>query len=400
MKSRTFKSLLLGLAPFVLAACGGGEAGPGTPSGGPSAACVALGCGADQKVCVEDAAGARCEGCPSGAYAASSGTCEKLSGTPRAHTFAEFTVEAGQEIKGLCQSVTLNNATEIWVNAVELQQNESSHHSNWTFVPADKFDGPDGIWKCSERDYDQVSAALAGGVIYAQSTQTEREVQKFPDGVAVRIPPYSRIIGDVHLLNTSLAPVTGTLTLTLYGIPKEEVKHKLTPFHLDYHGLAIPPHAKSRFYGECAMEGPFAASGNTFDQKVYYILPHTHTMAKRFFLEIMGGPRDGETILELSAYNGEAHGRVYEKPIDMTGAEGYRFGCEYDNPRDETVVWGFGDEEMCELLGFAESSVGFEAVISSAQEVGTDGDLRLFSAPCVTYAFPWDHDKPGGPPPP
>lgn len=400
MKSRSFSSLLLGLAPFVLAACGGGDASPGSPDVGPSAACVALGCAADQKICVEDGASARCEGCPSGQHAASSGTCEKLSGTPLAHTFGAFTVEAGQEIKGLCQSVTLGNATEIWVNAVELQQNESSHHSNWTFVPSDKFDGPDGVWKCSERDYDQVSAALVGGVIYAQSTQTEREVQKFPDGVAVRIPPYSRIIGDVHLLNTSQAPITGTLTLTLYGVPKEEVKHKLTPFHLDYHGLAIPPHAKSRFYGECALEGPFAASGNTFDQKVYYILPHTHAMAKRFFLEILGGPRDGETILELSAYNGEAHGRVYEKPIDMTGAEGYRFGCEYDNPRDETVTWGFGDQEMCELLGFAEGNVAFESVISSAQEVGADGDLRLFSAPCVTYAFPWDHDKPGGPPPP
>jgi len=400
MPIRSLSSFLVCLVPFVLVACGGGEAGPGAPSVGPSAACVALGCEADQKICVEDGSGARCEGCLVGEYAAPSGQCEKLSGTPRELTFAEFTVQAGEEIKGLCQSYTLGNETEIWVNAVELQQDSSSHHSNWTFVPQDKFDGPDGVWKCWERDYDQVSAALAGGVIYAQSTQTEREVQRFPEGVAVRIPPYSRIIGDVHLLNTAAEPVTGALTLTLYGIPKEEVAHKLTPFHLTYQGLDIPAHAKSRFFGECSMTGPFAASGNTFDPKVYYILPHTHAMAKRFFLEILGGPRDGETILELSAYNGEAHGRVYEKPIDMTGAEGYRFGCEYDNPRDESVGWGFGDQEMCELLGFAESNVGFESVVSSAQEVGTDGDVRLFTSPCVTYAFPWDHDKPGGTPAP
>lgn len=398
MKSRSSSSLLLLLVSFALAACGGGEAGPGAGAG-PSPACVALGCAADQKICVEDAAGAYCEGCPMGAYAASSGRCETLSGTPLEHTFAEFTVQAGEEIKGLCQSVTLHNETELWVNAVELRQDSSSHHSNWTFVPQDKFDGPDGVWNCWERDYNQVSAALAGGVIYAQSTQTEREVQKFPEGVAVRIPPYSRIIGDVHLLNTSASPITGALSLTLYHIPEKEVAHKLAPFHLDYHGLDIPPHAKSRFYGECALENAFAAAGSTLDQKVYYILPHTHAMAKRFFLEILGGPRDGETILELSAYNGEAHGRVYEEPIDMTGAEGYRFGCEYDNPRDEAVGWGFGDQEMCELLGFAESTVGFESKVSAAQEVGMDGDVRLFTAPCVTYAFPWDHDKPGGMPP-
>ncbi len=391
-------SMLRWFFPFALVACGGGEVGPG--GGAPSSACVALDCVADQKICVEDGAGARCEGCPSGQYAAPSGACEALTGAPLAHTFEEFTVQPGEEIEGLCQSVTLGNETEIWVNAVELQQNASSHHSNWTFVPMGKFEGPDGVWKCWERDYDQVSAALAGGVIYAQSTQTEREVQKFPEGVAVRIPPYSRIIGDVHLLNTGLAPITGSLTLTLYGIPKAEVVHKLVPFHLTYQGLAIPPHAKSRFFGECGLTNPFAASGNTFDQKVYYILPHTHAMAKRFFLEILGGPRDGETILELSAYNGEAHGRLYEKPIDMTGAEGYRFGCDYDNPRDETVKWGFGDQEMCELLGFAEGNVAFESTVNAAQEVGMDGDVRLFSAPCVTYAFPWDHDKPGGSPQP
>jgi hypothetical protein len=83
----------------------------------------------------------------------------------------------------------------------------------------------------------------------------------------------------------------------------------------------------------------------------------------------------------------------------MTGAEGYRFGCEYHSDRNDTVKWGFGDQEMCELLGFAESNVAFESTITSAEEVGADGDVRTFSAPCNTLAFAWDHDKPGGPVP-
>ncbi|HRI68164.1 MAG TPA: hypothetical protein PK156_28235 [Polyangium sp.] len=395
--NRRFGSFALGLSALItfLSGCGSNDSNPAAGS----SACDLLACGASQKICVEDARSVRCEACPSGEYAAASGACEKLQGTPITHEFAEFSIEAGQELLGLCQSFTLNNPTEIWVNAVELEQDEWSHHSNWTFVPSDKYVGPDGVWKCSERDYDQVSAALVGGVLYAQSTQATREVQKFPEGVAVRIPPYSRIIGDVHLLNASTSAATGSVKISLYGIPKEEVAHKLVPFHLDYLGLAIPPHAKSRFVGECVLTDKFAAAGEVFNPQVYFILPHTHAMAAGFFLEILGGPRDGEKIIQLPAYDGEAHGRVYSKPIDMTGADGYRFGCEYHNERDSTVKWGFGDQEMCELLGFAEANVAFESNITAAEEVGLDGDVRIFSAPCTTLAFAWDHNKPGGPVP-
>src|SRR5205807_9881722 len=42
-------------------------------------------------------------------------------------------------------------------------------------------------------------------------------------------------------------------------------------------------------------------------------------------------------------------------PIYLAGADGLRFGCEFENPRDASVHWGFGDQEMCEYLGFAES---------------------------------------------
>jgi hypothetical protein len=383
----------------LLVGCGGGGEGTGAPA--PASACVALGCAANQQVCVEDAKGAHCESCAVGAYAAASGGCEVLGGEPVSHTFSEFTVGPGEEIKGLCQSWTLGNATELWVNAVELVQDAQSHHSNWTFVPSDRFDGPDGVWDCDERNYNQLSGALAGGVLYAQSTQAEHEVQRFPDGVAVRIPPYSRIIGDVHLLNTSSEPASGTVKLTLYGIPEAEVAHKLTPFHLVYLGLAIPPHAKSRFYGHCSINDSYAAAiGGPLDQKLYYILPHTHSMGRRLFVSILGGARDGETIFETFGYNGEARGRVYEQAVDMTGADGYSFGCDFESQRDDVVHYGLGDQEMCELLGFAESGAGFESKVTAAEEVGTDGDVRLFTAPCTTLAFPFDQEKPGGPPPP
>lgn len=366
----------------------------------PASPCAAMldQCLVDQKICVEGAKGPRCEVCPEGWYATKAGACESIGGSAMAHDFADFTVKGGEEIKGLCQSWTLNNPEELWVNAVELTQDVVSHHSNWTFVPSNQFDGPDGVWPCSERNYSQFEAALYGGVLYAQSTQASHEVQKFPNGAAVRVMPYARIIGDVHLLNTTSADITGHAKLSIYTLPEEEVEVKLAPFHLDYHGLDIPAHATSRFVGECALKDEFPS--NEMKMDLYYILPHTHSMASRFFVEVMGGPLDGTSLLNIEGFNAEARGRQYDPPVSLLGATGLRFACEYTNPRSENVGWGFGDQEMCELLGFAAMPIAFESRISTAEPAGQDGDTKVFKGACDTVAFFWDQNKPGGPTPP
>lgn len=348
-------------------------------------------CRINQQGCEVAAGEAGCVACGSGTFVSEGGVCEPLAGEATSHDFAEFTTQPGEEVLGLCQSWTLGNEAELWVNTVELEQDEMSHHSNWTFVPDTKFEGPDGVWDCDERDYDQLSAALVGGVLYAQSTQASREVQKFPNGAAVRIPPHSRIIGDVHLLNVGDEPVTGRVSLTLYSIPKEEVEVGLAPFHMTYDGLDIPPLATSRFHGTCELADKVeATTGEPLSMKLYYGLPHTHKLGTRFFLQAVGGPRDGEYLLDVYGFNGEARGRYYDPPVDLTGIGSLRFGCEFENPRSERVGWGFGDQEMCEMLGFIESPVAFESRVEEAEEDGTDGEVQVFTSSCTTIMIPWD----------
>ena len=335
---RTFPLAFL----LLLGSCSSASSG-GPAAGGPApaaAACTSkIGeCLASQQQCVADAQGEHCAPCPSGQYAAATGHCAEIGGTATKHDFANFTVEGGKEVLGLCQSWTINNPEEMWINGVELSQDEASHHSNWMFVPNDQYDGPDGVWNCDTRKYSQLDAALSGGVLYAQSTQAVHEVQKFPNGAAVRIPPYSRIVGDVHLLNTTPDTITGHATLTLHSLALADVKVKLVPFHLDYRGLDIPPHATSRFTGECEMDTQFP--GGALALKVYYILPHTHAMAQRFFVSVLGGPADGTTLLETKGFDSGPHGRAFDPPFDMNGAQGFRFGCQYESQRDTKVKWG------------------------------------------------------------
>lgn len=384
---------LLVLSSTCLVACTNAE--PEEQVDGP---CVskAAECVAKQQACVESGTDAVCKPCEAGEFANAQAVCEAIPGTAHEHSFADFTVKSGEEIKSLCQSWTLHNAEELWVNAVELSQDASSHHSNWTFVPDTKFEGEDGVWPCQDRGYSQLEAALYGGVVYAQSTQAAHEVQKFPNGAAVRIPPYSRIIGDVHLLNTTSEDVTGHSTLTLYALAPAEVAIKLTPFHFSYEGLAIPPHADSRFTGMAQLDSKFAAVGHPFKMDIYFVLPHYHALGQSFFLDVMGGVNDKKRVFEVGAYDGEAHGLAYDPPFSVSDAEGFTFGCDFTNPRDDVIHYGLGDQEMCEMLGFADSPVAFESIVDEANPAGEDGGVQLFEGVANTLAFEWDHNKPGG----
>jgi len=363
--------------------------------------CVALlpSCLENQQICVLTDEGPACQPCASGQYVTHEGVCADIEGTAHRHEFPEFNTPSGDEVLGLCRSWTLGNPEEIWVNAVELTNTELSHHSNWTFVPNDQFDGPDGVWPCSDRGYSQLEAAVFGGVLYAQSTQAEHEVQKFPEGVAVRIAPYSRIISDIHILNVTPEPVVGSVELVIYEIPADEVEVRLTPFHVDVHSLDIPPRMRSRFRGECDVRADFAAAGvDSVDMDIYYILPHTHALGVRFFLEAFGGEAGDQQLFDIYGFNGEARGQFYSPPMQLRGIEGFRFGCEFENPHDGRIGWGFGDQEMCEALGFAASPVAFESRIADSRMDGTDGDIETYGGTCSTLAFAWSHDRPGGEP--
>ena len=403
----TASSLALAALGVLLAAASGcksngsdGGAG-GTGSGGsgsstgstmlvPCAQADVDHCRIDQQACSLEGGKATCVACDVGTYADEKGACSPIAGAPMKHDFAEFSTDSGQEVLGLCQSWTLGNDADIWVNTVELEQDMMSHHSNWTFSPETKYPGEDGVWPCKDRGYDQLSAAVAGGVIYAQSTQATHEVQRFPQGAAVRIPAHSRIIGDVHILNALAEKVTGHTKLTLYTVPEAEVAHKLTPFHLTYDKLTIPPHASSRFSGACTLDADYqTAVGAPYAPKLYYALPHTHKLGTRFFMNAVGGPIDKQSLIDVVGFNGEARGRNYDPPIDLAGSTGLAFGCEFENPTDAVVQWGFGDQEMCEMLGFMEMDAAFESRISEANPMGADGDIALFSGACSSVMIPW-----------
>lgn len=314
-----------------------------------------------------------------------------------------MTVPAGHEDEDTCQSWTLHNKTELWIHSITQHNDGAYHHANWFFVPDDQFDLPDGLWSCADNNFTELEAALEGGYLFALSTQSHAETQTLPEGAAIRIPPYSRIIGESHLLNASDNDIKTTMELTIDSIPTATVTAKLAPARITFHDLHIDPNASSSFTTECDLDTEYMSLLEVpLEYQLFYTLSHYHTLGTYQQLEIAGGPRDGEVIMRHDGTGNNA-GTAIDPPLDLAaaGARGLRLTCGYDNPRSVPVGWGIGDQEMCVIALQAVTDIGFDAEVDdgTSSVVGTSstGEIQ-HSGPCSVQAFPWDFEKPGGPP--
>lgn len=298
------------------------------------------------------------------------------------HTFPELALDPGDELLGVCQSWTLNNDEDLWVNEVEMSAGPGWHHSNWMFVPETAFEGPDGTWDCRDRDFSEVQASIEGGsVFFAQSTQSTNEVQTFPTGAAYRIPARSRIIGSIHVIHASPEPGTTAITFRIGSIPAAGVTTALSPLAIDNRGIEIAPRSRTEVTTACDLR---RAHGGELDFSVFYILPHYHAIADGLRVEIVGGPRDGEVIFETMGGIGNALGGPLDPPVALAGATGLRVSCVYGNESGtEMVTWGpTAADEMCTLLAYTDAPTQFGGLASAitARETLGDGTERQESS--------------------
>src|SRR5262249_47230646 len=174
---------------------------------------------------------------------------------PRHFDFGPYDVAPSEEITTKCVQATLNNADYLAINQVELTTATGFHHSNWFFVPEHVFAGDDGTFDCADRGFNEgIATILGGGVLFAQSTQSTHEIQAFPPGVVIEIPPRSKIVAGIHTLNASDAEITVPLRLTVTPIAKSAVTTTLAGISFENHSIGLPPHAQSKFTLDCDLE--------------------------------------------------------------------------------------------------------------------------------------------------
>lgn len=303
-----------------------------------------------------------------------------------------FQVAAGQEIANRCVSWTLHNETPLYVNAVQLQTGSGFHHSNWFWVPEGSYAGSDGSWTCSDRNYDEALSAAMGGVLFAQTTQAIDETQQFPPGVVIVIPPHAKVVAGIHLLNASDQDLTTPLDLTLTPIAPADVVTRLAALSFEYQALEIPPGRRAEFTVECPLAAKFAdVIGTPLDLKVYYALPHYHTLGRKIDIVAGGGAGGDATVFSSMSAIGEPAGKPLDPPFDLTGSQTLRLSCTFDNTTNRTVRWGIGNQEMCVMLAFIDGQFNWGGGVLHTNNPGTpvdDGTTLHYTQPCELYALP------------
>ncbi len=286
------------------------------------------------------------------------------------HSFPSLTVAPGEEDNTLCLSWTLDNDEIIWVREVAFDNDGAFHHSNWTFASDSMFPGPDGAWPCAERGYGLIDAAIGGGVFFAQSTQAREEAQRFADGAAFGIPPRSRIIGQLHLLNVTEDEIVTTPRFDVRTLAQDEVETPLNPMAFTNLLLDLVPGATTVASMDCAPPQP--------DFALHYVLPHYHALGVGMTIEVVGGPEDGREVFRTDVRYGEAAGQVFDPPISLQGVTSLRISCRYENAGDQAVSYGpTGADEMCVVLLFTDSADragGFSLAQTGVEEA--DGERR------------------------
>src|SRR5262245_37187470 len=101
-----------------------------------------------------------------GCTSARGDAAETTSAPMLSHSFPAIDLPPGGEASRLCQSWTLGNEVPLYVSTVQMRSGGGFHHSNWFFVPEDRYPGPDGTWGCDERSFSELDAGTGGGGVF------------------------------------------------------------------------------------------------------------------------------------------------------------------------------------------------------------------------------------------
>lgn len=308
--------------------------------------------------------------------------------------FGPITIPAGTEDTGKCVQLTLHNDQPLYVNQVELTTGAGFHHSNWLYVPEHVFPGPDGIFTCDDRSYDQVSAGILGGVFFAQSTQAPHETQTFPAGVALKVPAHSKLVAQIHLLNTGDEDLVLRPDIKVTPIAEVEATTLMASVTFEYHPLGLPPNKQSKFSVECDLtERPEQLAAKP-DFKLYYALAHYHEWGTELTIEAVKPTGEAATIYTTKNRVGDVLGGMLDPQFSMAGYTKLRLTCGYYNNTNATLYYGNGQGEMCIFNAFSDAPYSWAGGALDSGDPGTGSDVggvMSFSRPCQVYAIDASH---------
>ncbi len=187
--------------------------------------------------------------------------------------------------------------------------------------------GSDGAYPCKASDagFKQLFGSGLG-----------TEPFSLPDGVAFKLPAGEQVTLNLHLYNTSDAPLTGTSGIEIERVAPEDVVHEAESIYAINFNVTVPP-GSSTTTGRCTLDA---------DGTIFGVFPHMHRLGSHMKGVAVHGEQ--ETLLHDAAYNFETQLNYAIEPVQMSRGDSIRYECGYTNTTGQTVRFGdSSDDEMC-----------------------------------------------------
>ncbi len=219
---------------------------------------------------------------------------------------------------------------DVYIKAFKPISPLGTHHTVLTV-----YDGstPDSTYKCSAGENGQ-SMIYGSGV---GSPQFD-----FPPGVAVKLSAGQRVLINLHLFNTSDAPLTGHSGALMQLMPPSELEHEAEMVLAGPLQLSIPAGQTVTQSGGCTIS-------NIIDEpvQVFAISSHMHQLGTHLKSTIVRG--GVETVIQDVDYDFDEQTFQYVTPmIELRPGDFLRTECTYENTTKDPVTWGDSSkQEMC-----------------------------------------------------
>ncbi len=233
--------------------------------------------------------------------------------------------------------------TDNWepVNRVESLQSAGMHHMDIMALAFANVDIAPGEYDCQEL-YDTYPELMEKGVMLFAAQAAEQTIQ-LPEGVVANLPPKIRVMHEIHYVNTSDKDVDVFSYVNAYTIHPNDVRETIWGNVVRDTDINIPANTDDTETTRCVM---------TKDIDLLFVASHTHQLGRSVKVRLFDGvnPGAGEQIYENTDWATPMLESFSPTPLHIAAGTGLEFDCNFSNPTDRDVHWGFtASDEMCQI---------------------------------------------------
>jgi hypothetical protein len=300
---------------IFLIACGGEDAPPAQASAGTSGASGASGSGG-----TSGAAGAGGSTEP--------GWQELIA--------RDWQVEQGSE-KYVCVRTTLDR--DLTIAGFDSINPKGTHHTVLTVGPPS---APDGLSDCNS--FVQLGTMLFGSGVATNPLE-------FPEGVAVRLRAGQQLLLNLHVFNTSNAPIEGVSGTRALVVDPSDVALEAESILAGTGALSLPPNQETTSFGTCTL---------TSESTLFAVQPHMHQLGRHMKVTARIGGVD--RVIHDKAYDFSEQPIYPMEALKMAAGDSLYVECTHENTTNALVTWGESSTaEMCHagVYRYPAASAGF-----------------------------------------